>query len=100
MRQKTFDKLVAHVAERFGITEQEMFADSKELIPLNARQLLILLCVRHGVKVPYIRKYFLERGLDRSRSSIMKQQAVAIDAMDTDADLLRAYQEMESKLSV
>ena len=70
MKYKLFNKLATEVAEKFGVSEEDIFIKSKERAVVDARYLLYSLCKVNKMKLTYIQSYMNDRGYSIPHSTI------------------------------
>ena len=74
------------MAEKFGLTLEEMFATNREHDVVQARWMLYYLCVERKISVPYIKKCLADEGYKASGSTITYGYKKASQLVATDYD--------------
>jgi len=74
------------MAEKFGLTLEEMFATNRDHDVVQARWMLYYLCVERKISVPYIKKCLAEQGYKASASTITYGYKKASQLVATDYD--------------
>ena len=86
MKKVLFKKFAISMAEKFGLTLDEMFAVNREHDVVQARWMLYYLCVERKISVPYIKKCLAEQGYKASDSTITYGYKKASQLVATDSD--------------
>lgn len=86
MKKVLFKKFAIAMAEKFGLTLDEMFAKNREHDVVQARWMLYYLCVERKISVPYIKKCLAEQGYKASASTITYGYKKASQLVATDYD--------------
>ena len=86
MKKVLFKKFAIAMAEKFGLTLEEMFATNREHDVVQARWMLYYLCVERKISVPYIKKCLADEGYKASGSTITYGYKKASQLVATDYD--------------
>lgn len=86
MKKILFKKFAIAMAEKFGLTLEEMFATNREHDVVQARWMLYYLCVERKISVPYIKKCLADEGYKASGSTITYGYKKASQLVATDYD--------------
>ena len=100
MKREIFNKYVKSIANRFGITEEELFSKTKKRELVDARQMLYYLCTDRAMSIGYIQTYLKERGYAVSHSTIIHGTNRAKDLVNGDTDLSTMITNIETQCGV
>jgi chromosomal replication initiation ATPase DnaA len=98
MKKEIFNKYVEAVAKTFGITEEELFENTKKRETVDARQIIYWLCSDRNMSVGYIQNYLLGKGFGVSHSTIIHGKRRANNLIEEDIDLSRMVQDIKSSV--
>ena len=86
MKKVLFKKFAIAMAEKFGLTVEEMFATNKEHDVVQSRWMLYYLCVERKISIGYIKRCLAEQGYKASDSTITYGYKKASELVATDHD--------------
>ena len=86
MKKVLFKKFAVAMAEKFGLTLEEMFTVNRDHDVVQARWMLYYLCVERKISIPYIKKCLAEQGYKASASTITYGYKKASQLVATDYD--------------
>ena len=95
MKKEIFNKYVEAVAKTFGITEEELFKNTKKRETVDARQIVYWLCADRNMSVGYIQNYLSAKGFGVSHSTIIHGKRRANNLIEEDIDLSRIVQDIK-----
>lgn len=86
MKKVLFKKFAIAMAEKFGLTLDEMFATNRRLDVVQARWMLYYLCIERNIRIASIKKYLAEQGYKSSSTNISYGYKKACQLVATDSD--------------
>tara|TARA_R110002020_G_scaffold137295_1_gene306222 strand:- start:1870 stop:2166 length:297 start_codon:yes stop_codon:yes gene_type:complete len=95
MKKEIFNKYVEAVAKKFGITEEELFTNTKKRETVDARQIVYWLCADRNMSIGYIQNYLSTKGFGVSHSTIIHGKRRANNLIEEDIDLSRIVQDIK-----
>ena len=90
MKEEIFDQYATAVAKMYSLSEEELFAPSKEKNIVDGRYMLMLLCKKRPMRVMRIKREFERRGLLMHHSTIVYGVKVAQSMHRKDIDFASA----------
>lgn len=72
MKKKLFDSILQQILDRYHITKEELYEQSKMPDVVNARYLLFYVCKMKGIDVSRIRKLLKDDGFDMTYATILR----------------------------
>lgn len=86
MKKKLFDGILRQVLDRYQISKEELYEQSKMPDVVNARYLLFYVCKMKGIDVSRLRKLLKDDGFDMTYATILRGIKVMEKRIMEDSD--------------
>ena len=100
MKKDIFDTYAVAIANKFGLTFNQMFERTKKREIVDARQMLYYLCKERSVRISYIQRFMKDQGFICSHSTIIhgyKKAKILIDKDNDFKQFIKQTLDSESK---
>ena len=100
MKKDIFDSYAIAIANKFGLTFNQMFERTKKREIVDARQMLYYLCRERPVRISYIQRFMKEQGHSVSHSTIIhgyKKAKILINKDNDFKQFIKQTLDSESK---